>query len=285
MPSKNRKQHRSTTSDIPPVDFNPRQFTDKATIPANVYASFSSRAENLTDFLRHANRLLETHKDFVVDSIRKQARIMMNTDFSDEDTEEIKEVLTWSSHEEFVAELILSRLSENYLIYLTDLANHIFRTKPETMKSEKTETHEFILGHSSMIELVSVMADKQAEKLVTFQQIKDCYRKTFGMPLYTSQKDADLADEIIGIRNVIVHNQGMIDEQFMRRFPRYAKLACIAVDDDVAFVRIGLHHLKRYGVFLAKSVADIDRRAAAKFGLPTLYMSGITPPEDSGADE
>ena len=254
---------------IPPIKFAPIHFTDDLTLVGYSYHIFSDQAETFLLYLRHTNGLMEVEKDSVIDSIVEAARQEMGIDTDDDGREEMRDILSWSRHEQFVLELLFTHLSDNFIYYLKGIVDYIFRKNPKTLKSEKTETHKFILEHETMTELRGALVDKRMQKLDTFAKLKDCFRKDFGFELFASEREYEFIDEILMLRNVLVHNNGHIDEKFMRRFSDLSKIDCIdVIEEGLAVVKINFVHLEKYGAFLVKAVADIDSRASKKFNLP-----------------
>ncbi|MDQ3686595.1 MAG: hypothetical protein M3430_13505 [Acidobacteriota bacterium] len=78
---------------------------------------------------------------------------------------DMKLVYSFSAHIPLMAELVLCRSIDNYLVYLSQLLALIFRTKPETLKSGEQERLDFILKHSSMDDLIGALAEKRVDKL------------------------------------------------------------------------------------------------------------------------
>jgi len=68
--------------------------------------------------------------------------------------------------------------------------------------------------------------------------------------------------EAVEVRNIIVHNHGIVSPTFKRRLPEYPA----QIGDRVELKRTDLAGLD---LRLSFYVLDLDKRAIEKFGLPT----------------
>ncbi len=79
--------------------------------------------------------------------------------------------------------------------------------------------------------------------------------------MFPSPEGLDRAIRLIELRNIIVHNRGVVSNVFKQRLPEYP----LEVGERVEF---DFQEILREGIFLAKSVDLIDKISVAKFGLP-----------------
>jgi len=162
-----------------------------------------------------------------------------------------------------IAEMLWCRGVDNFLTYVAQLLGLIFRTRPETLKSSKTETLETILEFRSLEELVNHLADKRVYDL-TFCGMRDlraALLKELNFDLFPVGDRLDRAILIIEDRNLIAHNRKVMNEVYVRRTgAEWAKIGAQQVH--------GLVCAQRCMRFLAHAVVDIDNRAVEKFRLP-----------------
>ncbi len=158
-------------------------------------------------------------------------------------------------------EFQLSRTTDHFLTYLSDLLGAIFILRPETMKSSETVRVEEVLQHKTMDEVVRALAARKVGKL-SYQGMKalaDELQTKMGFPLFGCEHDLARAVRIVESRNLIVHNRGVVNDTFLSRtglkYPPGDRLPLQPkpVSDDMDLV--------------AAFVFDIDRRAASKWGL------------------
>lgn len=165
------------------------------------------------------------------------------------------------THVPLINETTLCRLVDNYLVYIRDLLFLVYKSQPLTLSSAEQVGFDFILQHSNMDDLLTSLAEKRVEEL-SFKGIRKMsdYCGKHGITLYSSDELLTEAALIIELRNIIVHNRGIISNMFKRRLPDYpAKTGeRVHFDDET---------VTKYAEFLHKSVFDIDARVAKKFNL------------------
>jgi len=163
----------------------------------------------------------------------------------------------------FVMEMLLVRATDNLLTYIAELLALVFTTRPETLRSNETVRLEEILQHSTMEDLVQYLAERRVERL-SYQGMKDLQKDLadrLGFEMFLSDESLSRAIRIIEVRNLIVHNRGIVNRLFQTR----------TGDSTVAIgnlVKINLQNTMLEDLtFLAESVGQMDERAAVKFGL------------------
>jgi hypothetical protein len=173
------------------------------------------------------------------------------------------------SHFQLLLQMTLCRAVDNYLAYVSELLALVFRTRPETMKSREKVELDMVLQHKSMDDLVSWLAEKRVNEL-SYEGMRDLsayLSKRLRFELFDEKDELDHAVRIIGFRNVIVHNRGVVNRVLLSRLPGLDKKLGETIELDPDTMRSAL-------VFLAQSVFDIDTRAAIKFDLPRPVSKG-----------
>lgn len=172
-------------------------------------------------------------------------------------------VKTFSRFKQLLAQLVITRAVDAFLLYLADLLALIFRTRPETLRSSQQVRLETILQHSSMEDLIGYLADGQVQDL-SYQGMRALttwLEDRLGLKLFEGRESMDQAVRFIELRNLIVHNRGRVNRLFLTRVPDYPT---------------PLNHIASFSVteifdgceFFARAVGDIDSRAILKFDLP-----------------
>lgn len=171
-----------------------------------------------------------------------------------------------------VMEMVIVRGTDNFLTYVSELLALVFTSRPETLKSSETIKLEEILQHGTMDDLVKRLAERRVERL-SYQGMKDLQKdlsERLGFDIFPSSESLTRAVRIIEVRNLIVHNRGVVNRTFLVR-----------TEDSSLEVgsRIGLvpEPLVDDLDFLAKAVLDIDERASVKFGLTRKSANGPVP--------
>lgn len=200
-----------------------------------------------------------------------------------EDRNRVEERLKQVSHQGAVAtlkekyfrlleETIVCRAADNYLCYLTELISSIFKTKPETLRSNEQIRIDKVLGCNTMEELIILIADRKVHELA-YQSLTDLNSylvEKLGLAAFEDKSHERLIVKVILIRNLIVHNRGIITERFRS-----------AVDDLEGAVGsqldLGVDETFRIVEELTKAAETLDIRAAAKFALPVADFQIVDP--------
>jgi hypothetical protein len=162
-------------------------------------------------------------------------------------------------------QMMLCRAVDNYLTYMKDLLALIFRTRPETLKSSETERLDFVLQYSTMEELISALSEKRVEEL-SYRSMQDLHNyldKELGFRLF-NKEELDNAVRINLIRNIIVHNRGIVNRIFISKLPANSPANLLKQGEPV---KLNEADVKDDIKFLFDSASDIDMRATKKFGL------------------
>jgi hypothetical protein len=165
----------------------------------------------------------------------------------------------------FIRELMLSRSVDNYLAYIAELLFLIYKTRPDMLKSSEQITIEAVLKHSSMDELLVTLAEKKVHEL-SYQGIKELsnYLKSkTNLVLFSSSEELEKAIEIIEIRNLIIHNRGVVNNVYLKKTQHKHYKA----GDKIA---LSFELVGEYLAFLTNSVKEIDKNAIRQFSLYTL---------------
>jgi hypothetical protein len=129
------------------------------------------------------------------------------------------------SPEEFnymVSQDYIKRDIELFEYYLTQMLFRVFVEKPNTLKSsEKIEIGE-VLESKNLNEVVQKIAVKKVNDLSYsgLEGIIDFLNNKLGLGYDKNSISFRKAKELIEVRNIITHNQGLVNSQFVRRAGR-----------------------------------------------------------------
>jgi hypothetical protein len=165
---------------------------------------------------------------------------------------------------DLLAEMEYSRIVDNYVTYVTELLALVFRTRPETMRSEKQVSFQVVLEHDSMDDLIATLAERQVEQYSRdgLKKLHSGLSKAMGFGLFEEADALQNAARAVEIRNLLVHKRGVVDARFLRQLPDER----VNVGDRLK--------LTEYDASFAASlfmhaVRDTDVRAVEKWDLPT----------------
>jgi hypothetical protein len=179
-----------------------------------------------------------------------------------------KEIVLFNAHQEFrkylplILELLITRATNNFLTYISELLTQIHRTRPETLRSSETIKFEDVLKHSTMDQLIYALVEKRVESLAYkgMEELNKDLNAKMGLSLFPDHDDLRRAIQIIELRNVITHNRGLVSQKYKRRTDTNQKLGS----------KVKLHYRSIFSdvSFLRKNALDIDREANRKFEMP-----------------
>lgn len=172
-----------------------------------------------------------------------------------------------TSHLQLFLQMMLCRAVDNFLTYISQLLSLIFTARPEMLKSGETARLEMILQFKTMEDLIDALVERRVTDLA-YQGMRDLAKdlsKRIGFELFERAEDLERAVRIIEVRNLVVHNRGIVNRLFLSRLPGYAQLG----DRLEMEGKEVLNDME----FLAQSVANIDKRAGEKFRLSTKELS------------
>jgi hypothetical protein len=174
--------------------------------------------------------------------------------------------------QEMMAQLIVCRSVDDFLTYLSDLLVLIFKTRPEMLKSQESVTVADVLEHHTMGDFIAAITERKVNAL-SYKGIHDLdlyLVKHFGFPICQNEAAIQQITTVVEVRNIITHNQGIVNTLFSTRVPAYAehvgKLLTMASSDTLKWMR-----------FLKACAEDLDSRAEEKFSLPTSSPSFYRP--------
>jgi hypothetical protein len=174
---------------------------------------------------------------------------------------QIKEALIgFQQHTVLLAEMAFLRVVDNYLTYLTELLSEIFLARPETLRSSEQVKVDFVLGHASMDELIARLAQRKVDRLAFsgMGELANYFGEDLKLPLFLVDGDLERAVRLIEVRNLLVHNRGIVNERFKFRVRTSTEDigSQVTVDSDRDDIS-----------WLVDAVSNLDGRALVKYRL------------------
>lgn len=159
--------------------------------------------------------------------------------------------------------LYMSRAVDQFLVYTSKVLAQIFTTRPETLRSGAQVKIEEVLEYSTMEDLIRALADLEVNRFAYkgLRELDADLRKKIGLALFENSSDLEAAAEAIEVRNIITHNDGVVNRVMAGKVPGYSDKIGQQVDASDAL---------QTSSFLASCARDIDIRAVDKFGLATM---------------
>ena len=172
----------------------------------------------------------------------------------------------FSIYYSLLTEMAFCRAVDNYVTYLTDLLELIFFARPEALRSKEEVTLDFVLAQPTRAKLIKALVDRRVNQL-SYQGMRDLtdfLSRKLGFELFEQASLLNRAILLVEIRNVFVHNRGIVNDTFLQRVP------------DSSFplgkqIKLTINDVKEHIEFFTKSVSDIETRAHEKFGVKLPY--------------
>ncbi|WP_125513624.1 hypothetical protein [Streptomyces sp. WAC 01529] len=115
------------------------------------------------------------------------------------------------------AELGLTRCVENFLCYVSDVITDALIARPELLRTQEQVTLEDVLEHESIEGFISWAAERRVAQL-SFKGLEDIaqyIKKRLGLELHQEETDWLKLKKGVALRNLIVHQRGVIDQRFI----------------------------------------------------------------------
>lgn len=178
-----------------------------------------------------------------------------------------KKSKTLSPYRQVFFEMFLCRAVDNFLIYLSELLYLIFKTRSELLtRSRDRVPIQVIFQHSSIDDLRSEVIERRIMDL-SYRGMKTLQTylaepTQLGFKLFTMKAPLLLAADVVEIRNLIVHNRGIVNQTFLSKTSTFDKVN-VGDRQELSGKYLGL-----VVEFLSIATTDIDDRASKKFKLP-----------------
>lgn len=218
-------------------------------------------------FVEHAKFFVLHH--FIMDVAMELDRVRHIARNALNDSQEPEPMETWNELKgycgagyfqvlPFLTEITYCRYVDNFLYYLSEFLRIIFLTNTNMLKSNETLTAEEIIKCQSIEEIMELIAEKRLTQ-INYKGIRDFekyVRERLGFELFHEPGSLDAISLIVEIRNLVTHNQGIVNKLFVKRIPdgkwNVGEKVKLSAEDLIAAVNI-----------LSKSVSDIEIRGAA----------------------
>ncbi len=173
------------------------------------------------------------------------------------------------SYRRVVIGLTVSQTVNNYLTYIPDLLRLVFETSPEMLTSAKNVvTYETILQQESLEGLMEVMVEDYVTKLSSrsgVRSLADELRDRIRFELFTGAEQRDQTLVAVEVRNLIVHNGGVVNRRYLSRLGDLVPLGPKAVLGEP--IVISNSYVLKVVELTSEATSKADARATAKWDL------------------
>lgn len=149
---------------------------------------------------------------------------------------------------------------DHFLTYISHLLALLFRQKPEILSHAQINLAD-VIRLPDKDAVIRYAVDEYVRR-VSYQGMIGLYRDVknkVGFQLFTEEQDLNFAVECVAVRNILVHNSGIVDSAMVAECPKYRSMEG---------GRVTGYAPQRMSDFIVLAAEDIDARAKAKWGLP-----------------
>ncbi|MCW3071307.1 MAG: hypothetical protein JWO44_1197 [Bacteroidetes bacterium] len=170
-------------------------------------------------------------------------------------------------YEQFYSQMQYARSVDNIITYFKDILAEVVSERPEILKSSEVERLDFILQFETMEEFVDAMVEKKTEELFYrgIDKIEEFFINKLNLKLFKSDIEKNAFNLIIKNRNLIVHNRGRVNSQFLKEFP-FLKF------EKGQFLRYAFQDLADLSVALTNIAGHLDYEIAKKYKLKRIKI-------------
>jgi hypothetical protein len=169
-------------------------------------------------------------------------------------------------HSELISQMLLCRMVDSFVTYISELLTIIFAVRPEMLRSQEQVTVKYVLEHSTMEEFVRDVIERRVHSL-SYKGLRDLnayVSRMFDLSLFESVTTAERAVRLVEMRNLLAHNNGVVNKIFLSRVPE-------STDTCGTRLTVGANNMHDHLTFLYTAAGNVDKRAIDKFNLPTTY--------------
>ena len=175
----------------------------------------------------------------------------------------------FESYRQMHLQMTLSRAVENFQVYLSELMRLVLRTHSRSLNSTEFRLSlEDIRRFKTIDDMITQLIDKRVNDL-SYKGIPDLQqyiKKDFKFDLFRTKEHLELAEVYVQLRNIMVHNRGIVNEIFLSRMPANIEGQYEAyLGKPVPLIQPQVVEVAK---FFARCVSDVDQRAIEKWKLP-----------------
>jgi hypothetical protein len=183
---------------------------------------FQRQHHEIFDFFFFGMKLAK-HSDFVRVTAAEALAKSENPEYrqSSKDVKEDPEPAfrKFRSFASYQSEIMVTRSVDNFLWYVSTLLQTCMIKRPEILRSKEQIKTEDILKFSKRADLVQFLIDRKVNELSYggLRRLEEFLDQSLGMPLFSSEDERTLVTIAVELRNIYIHNRGIVNELFLSR--------------------------------------------------------------------
>jgi hypothetical protein len=160
--------------------------------------------------------------------------------------------------------MCLVRAVDSALAYMSAVLELIYHQYPGALRSKERVDVDYVLQFNSAEDLLHALIERKVHGL-SFRSLTDLdeyVSQNLGLSLFANKEQRARAVRLVDVRNLVVHNRGVVNRIFKERNPK---------SDEAVGDRISYNHADALGelLFTIDWIMDLDFRLIQKFKVPT----------------
>ena len=252
----------SETSDdaVDPLSEGFRGPPDNVTEPCLTYMA---RIMELRDFVR-----------FYFGFVKTSQKLAENLPKDAGESDEMKLLeYNYSEQRPLMNQIMLSRASESFDLYLTTILRDIFLSRPEILKSEGSIDVATVIETGNYEDLIWQIVERKVHELSykPLSELRKFISSRTGIDLFPTTEAFEMTIIASEVRNLIAHNDCVVNDLFKTRTKGMPMTLEVS---STGRINIDDKWLRRVSYMFDSLVFRFDEIAAEKFELRTLYRKG-----------
>ena len=244
----------NSPNDIPVESYVPTRDLLCTRSLATSFVSYRDSLDSFIFLLQLASR---------ADEVRKIAKDALGHNDIDEDPEPTQKALKRFSRTN--SENLVNNSVNAFQRYFSQIVQECIRKRPSILTSNEQVPVKEIVRFQRMSDVIELLVERRVNKLAYegISGIEMYFRDRLGIEMFSDHNERQLTREFIELRNIVVHNGGIVNAIFIERVgPSPTKQFSIGKR-----FHVGWDDFSVYAANIISVASKIDEAVSAKFSL------------------
>jgi hypothetical protein len=164
-------------------------------------------------------------------------------------------------HQDLLIELLVPRMVDQFLTYVSHLLAAAYQTRPEMLRSGEQVRIDDVMRYSTMEDFIAHLAEQKVDALA-YKSVGDLstyLEERLGFSMFRNAEERAGTIKLVELRNLIAHNARVANATYAKRVPDYSGRLGEKVPVSADTIE--------EAVLLLLVAGHMDELAAAKFGI------------------
>lgn len=119
----------------------------------------------------------------------------------------------------YQSEIMVTRSVDNFLWFVSAILQECMIKRPEILRSREQVRTDDILKFSKRADLIQFLVDRKVNELSYggLRRVEEFLDQSLGITLFDSEDERTLVTIAVELRNIYIHNRGIVNELFLGR--------------------------------------------------------------------